>query len=77
MDDITLEQPAWFRALSRLKPALDTIRAKPLCDEIKRVELEIRDDAYSAIDRFDWATLARLADELAELSRFKELVCRR
>ena len=68
--------PAWLRALTRLKPALDTVRRAPLCDEITRVELEIMGEADSALNRREWESLARLADELYELSRFKNLVCR-
>lgn len=69
-------EPAWLRALARLKPALDTVKRAPLCDEITRIELELMGEADSALSRREWESLARLADELYELSRFKNLVCR-
>ena len=75
MDDPSPE-PAWYRALSRLGPALDTIRAAPLCDEVRRVERMISDDLAVALSTEKWEIVARLADELVELSRFKKLVCK-
>jgi hypothetical protein len=69
-------EPAWFRALSRLSLALDTIRAEPLCTEIKRVERQISDSAAVALAAERWDDLASLADEIRELQRFKKLVCR-
>jgi hypothetical protein len=69
-------EPAWFRALSRIKTALDTVRAVPLCSEIEKVERTISDEAAVALSATRWEELARLADELVELRRFKELVCR-
>jgi hypothetical protein len=74
--EITSGQPAWFRALSRLKPALDTIHAPILCSEIITIEGKIANECLDALSRRDWGDLARLADELTELARFKELVCR-
>jgi len=61
----------------RIKPALDTVKAFPLCTEVERVEIELRDDTWKALERKDWKEAARLADELVELARFKELICRR
>lgn len=70
-------EPFWFKALRRLGPALDTVKATPLCSEIQRIEVEIRDELYTAIERSDWSTAHDLTGQLVELSRFKELVCRR
>ncbi|MEM4977396.1 MAG: hypothetical protein QXT64_08740 [Desulfurococcaceae archaeon] len=75
MDDPSPE-PAWFRALKRLAPALDTVRVVPLCMELSKIEHEIASLARKALDTASWKDLAGYADELVELSRFKELTCK-
>jgi hypothetical protein len=69
-------QPAWLRALSRLESLLDTVHAATLCSAVEKIEKDISNVASHALDFSKWEELARLADELVELRRFKELVCR-
>jgi hypothetical protein len=76
MADSPSPEPAWFRALSRLSVALDTVRAEPLCEQVKRAERQISDSAAVALSAERWDELAALADELRELNRFKKMVCR-
>jgi len=68
--------PAWLRALERLRPALDTVKATPICNEIKRIQVELRDEVWKALENEDWEDAHSLSHELLELYRFKLLMCK-
>jgi len=70
-------EAAWVKAIRRLGPALNTIKFEPLCAEARRVEVEIREEAYTALEQSDWRTAHDLILQLLELSKFINLVCRR
>ena len=70
-------EPAWLRALMRLKPALDTIKAVNLCAELTKIESKIRDETFDALFASDYKRAHGLTNELSELIRFKEIVCKK
>jgi hypothetical protein len=70
-------EPFWFKALSRLRPFLDAVKAEPLCREIGIIESELSGELYRAATEKDWRTAHDITGQLEELARFKALVCRK
>jgi len=77
MDDPSPEA-AWFRAFRKLYPKLlPHIDKEAFCEHIRATENEIAERMKGSMLAKDWNEVERIANELRELGKLKDLVCRR